>query len=75
MIPTYMEAGNIEPSFDECAPRLPGGDVLVIDDSSPDGTAALAERRGARVGRDQRPASSDEDRAWATRTVPGSRGA
>lgn len=42
MIPTYNEAGNIEALVREIlALPLPGIRVLVVDDSSPDGTAAL----------------------------------
>jgi dolichol-phosphate mannosyltransferase len=55
IVPTYNEAGSIEPllrataaTLADCAP----GDhrILVVDDGSPDGTGALAERVGAELG-------------------------
>ncbi len=50
MIPTYMEAGNIDAVVRRSRAALPEGHVLVIDDSSPDGTAELAEAVGRDVG-------------------------
>jgi dolichol-phosphate mannosyltransferase len=51
VLPTYNEAENIVRflrSVRECAPNA---DVLVVDDNSPDGTAALAEETAAELGR------------------------
>lgn len=45
MLPTYNELENLERSV--CAVRQAGYDVLVVDDSSPDGTAELAARLAA----------------------------
>ena len=50
MVPTYMEAGNVETVIRRVRAALPGGEVLVIDDNSPDGTAVLAEAVGRDVG-------------------------
>ena len=44
-LPTYNERSNLEPMLRALGETLPaGGRVLVIDDSSPDGTGELAER-------------------------------
>lgn len=49
ILPTYNEAGNIEPLIDRTLQALgdyPGGmEVVVIDDDSPDGTWRLVEER------------------------------
>src|SRR5687767_14447909 len=46
-LPTYNEAENLEPMLRRLGEVLPDdGRVLVIDDSSPDGTGRLAERLG-----------------------------
>lgn len=48
VIPTYNEAGNIERLL-ECVLSVdPGVAVLVVDDSSPDGTAEIVERFSSR---------------------------
>ena len=39
VIPTYNEAGNISEAIHRIKRRLPEIDILVVDDSSPDGTA------------------------------------
>jgi dolichol-phosphate mannosyltransferase len=48
ILPTYNEAENLEPMVHAVLPRLrQGGDtptILVVDDSSPDGTGAIADR-------------------------------
>jgi dolichol-phosphate mannosyltransferase len=49
--PTYIEAENIEEFLRRARAALPEADVLVVDDNSPDGTAAVAERVGAELGR------------------------
>ena len=44
-LPTYNERANLEPMLRALGGVLPeGGRVLVIDDASPDGTGALADR-------------------------------
>ena len=49
--PTYNEAENIEEFLRRTRAALPDADVMVVDDASPDGTAAIAERVGAELGR------------------------
>jgi dolichol-phosphate mannosyltransferase len=44
MIPTYNEAGNIEPLVRNILALPLDIHVLVVDDSSPDGTAGIVER-------------------------------
>jgi dolichol-phosphate mannosyltransferase len=48
VLPTYNEAENIEPIVHAILPRLaeaaPEHTLLVVDDSSPDGTGAIADR-------------------------------
>ena len=44
LLPTYNEAGNIEPMLKAIGLNLPSADMLVIDDNSPDGTGAIADR-------------------------------
>ena len=49
-LPTYNERENLEPMLEALAGVLGEDDrVLVIDDSSPDGTGELAERLAARL--------------------------
>jgi len=50
-LPTYNEIDNLEPMLRALAAVLrPGDRVLVVDDSSPDGTGALADRLAAELG-------------------------
>jgi len=49
--PTYVEAENIEEFLRRARAALPSGDILVVDDNSPDGTADLADEVGAQLGR------------------------
>jgi dolichol-phosphate mannosyltransferase len=44
VIPTYNEADNLEQIVDRVRAAVPGADLLVVDDASPDGTGALADR-------------------------------
>ncbi|GAC1532901.1 MAG: polyprenol monophosphomannose synthase [Acidimicrobiales bacterium] len=50
VIPTYQEAMNIDTSVRRVRSFVPAADVLVVDDNSPDGTAALADGLGAELG-------------------------
>jgi dolichol-phosphate mannosyltransferase len=47
VIPTYNEIENIEPLLKEVFSSAPNAHVLVIDDNSPDGTAAAVEKIAA----------------------------
>lgn len=48
ILPTYNEAGNIEAFVKAARAKLPSSArVLIVDDSSPDGTGAIAERLAA----------------------------
>jgi dolichol-phosphate mannosyltransferase len=49
VIPTYQEAENIRAAIEGVRRALPGADVVVVDDSSPDGTASIAGECGADV--------------------------
>jgi glycosyltransferase involved in cell wall biosynthesis len=51
VLPTYNEAENIVGLLRAVRAAAPEADVLVVDDSSPDGTAALAEESAAELGR------------------------
>ena len=50
IIPTFLEAENIDDVLRRVRSAAPHVDVLVVDDSSPDGTADLARATGAEVG-------------------------
>jgi dolichol-phosphate mannosyltransferase len=51
VLPTYNEAENIVSFLRAVRDAAPEADVLVVDDNSPDGTAALAEETAAELGR------------------------
>ncbi|MEO8264649.1 MAG: polyprenol monophosphomannose synthase [Ilumatobacteraceae bacterium] len=51
VLPTYNEAENIVAFLRALRTAVPEADVLVVDDNSPDGTAALAEEVAAELGR------------------------
>ena len=48
-IPAWNEEQNLPAVLDELARDLPDADVVVVDDGSTDGTAAVARERGAEV--------------------------
>jgi dolichol-phosphate mannosyltransferase len=48
--PTYDEAPNIEEMLRRTRAAMPDADVLVVDDNSPDGTAAVARRVAEELG-------------------------
>jgi dolichol-phosphate mannosyltransferase len=50
VLPTYNERANIEQMLEAVRESVPLCDILVVDDSSPDGTADIAEKTGDRVG-------------------------
>ena len=47
LLPTYNEAENIAAMLKAIHENLPQAEVLVIDDNSPDGTGAIADRTAA----------------------------
>ncbi|HNW93387.1 MAG TPA: polyprenol monophosphomannose synthase [bacterium] len=47
LFPTYNECANIIPLIDATLALLPDAEIIVVDDSSPDGTGALVARRAA----------------------------
>jgi dolichol-phosphate mannosyltransferase len=51
VLPTFNEAENIVGFLRAVREAVPGADVLVVDDNSPDGTGALAEETAAELGR------------------------
>lgn len=50
VIPTYLEALNITEVLTRVRAAVPQADILVVDDSSPDGTAELARALGEELG-------------------------
>ena len=50
VVPTYNEAENLEWIIGRLRHAQPGVDVLVVDDGSPDGTGAIADRLAAGDG-------------------------
>ena len=50
VLPTYQEAENIAEVLRRLKAAAPAADVLVVDDSSPDGTAAIAKAAGQELG-------------------------
>ena len=50
IIPTYLEVENIAELLGVLRASVPEADILVVDDSSPDGTAALAKQTADEEG-------------------------
>ncbi|HEV2727179.1 MAG TPA: glycosyltransferase, partial [Solirubrobacterales bacterium] len=45
VLPTYKEAENVEPLVEAARAKLPpSAQLLIVDDSSPDGTGEIADR-------------------------------
>ncbi len=44
VVPTYNEAGNLGAVYRKIFKSVPGADLLVVDDGSPDGTGEMADR-------------------------------
>jgi dolichol-phosphate mannosyltransferase len=51
VVPTFEEAANIDALCEAIRTALPDADVLIVDDNSPDGTAARARAAADRWGR------------------------
>jgi dolichol-phosphate mannosyltransferase len=51
VVPTYLEAENIVEFLRRARAAVPDADILVVDDNSPDGTADLARKTAAELGR------------------------
>ncbi len=49
-MPTYNEAANVVEALTRLRAAVPQADVLVVDDTSPDGTADLARKAGEELG-------------------------
>jgi dolichol-phosphate mannosyltransferase len=67
VLPTYNEAANIGPIAEAILGALPGANLLVVDDGSPDGTGKLADELAARDSRVRvrhRPAKQGLGRAY-----------
>ncbi len=66
-IPTYNESENVEPIVKAVLAADPRVDVMVVDDNSPDGTGAIADRLAGAQGRVHvlhRPAKEGLGRAY-----------
>lgn len=50
VLPTYQEAPNVAAVLRRVRAAAPAAEVLVVDDGSPDGTAAIAEAIAAELG-------------------------
>ncbi len=51
IVPTYNERGNVEEVVRHFLPPLPGGELLFVDDNSPDGTGELLDELAAKEPR------------------------
>ena len=75
VIPTYQEVANIATAIEGVRTSVPDAGVLVVDDSSPDGTADRGpgtRRGGPRAVRDVRgsaPPTAPDGRTCSTRAT------
>ena len=53
IIPTYNERDNLPPITGRVLAAMPGADVLVVDDNSPDGTGDIADKLAEADSHDQ----------------------
>jgi len=67
-IPAWNEAANLPAVLDEVRAGLPEADVLVVDDGSTDGTAAVARSTARRSSRSGRTVDCDTESRPGTRT-------
>jgi dolichol-phosphate mannosyltransferase len=77
VLPTYNEADNLRPIAAAILETLPGATLLVVDDSSPDGTGAIADELAegdTRVRVHHRPAKQGLGRAYLDGFVVALRG-
>ena len=51
IIPTYNEIENIDSILKAVRSSVPGAEILVVDDNSPDGTGQQAEKTASEIGR------------------------
>lgn len=49
VLPTYNEAENLNKLIPEIKNEFPVAEIIIVDDNSPDGTAIVAEKLGAKV--------------------------
>ncbi len=54
VVPTYNERDNLEPLLSRLHAAVPAAHVLVVDDSSPDGTGELADKLRAQAAKQTR---------------------
>ncbi len=50
VVPTYMEALNVEAFIRAVRAAVPTAEVLIVDDDSPDGTGDIAQRVAHELG-------------------------
>ena len=70
IIPTYNELESLPKTLGRLRTAVPGSDVLVVDDNSPDGTGQLADRFAARTARSTS-CTAPARPAWEPPTSPG----
>ena len=63
IVPTYNELENLPLLLKEVFSNAPATDVLVVNDNSPDGTGALADKMSAEVY--PRPCIASQRQAWS----------
>jgi dolichol-phosphate mannosyltransferase len=49
ILPTYNESENLKKLIPEIEQKFPKSEIIVVDDNSPDGTAEVAQKLGAKV--------------------------